>query len=193
MIVKLDNLESERKADRCHIQYLEEKVDTLEHQLYSTKLEIKNVPKILEETKEDICEIVKEISKVLKTPIERHDIRDVFRTGKKDAPTILVDFNSAYVKENVIKGARQFNNRHKENKLNTTHLKLDGPAKPVFLSEKLTPNIYSIYHLERNFARENEYKYCWTAFGKVFLRRMDGHKQIHIINEEDLHRLRQEK
>lgn len=86
VIVKMGRLESESKADRCHIQRMEETIENVERHLYSTKIEIKNVPKKQGESKNDLCELVKTTASVLNVPasvllnapIEHKDIRDVF-------------------------------------------------------------------------------------------------------------------
>lgn len=142
----------------------------------------------------DLCRIVTDLTKVLDIPGQKHEIKDVFRGGKKEGVTpIVVDFVSTMSKDAIIKGARLYNNKNGQNKLNTTHLKLDGPVKPIYLSERLTSNNQHIYYLARTFAKENRYKYCWTSHGKIFLRRDEGQRQIHIKSEADLHNLHQAK
>lgn len=193
LIVKIGQLETERRADRCLIQRLEETVENLERQLHSTRIEIKNVPKKSGESKIDLCELVKSTATALNTPIQSQDIKDVFRINKKDDPSssqIIVEFSSAITKENIIKGVRQFNIKNKTCKLNTTHLKLAGPAKPVYVTEKLTLKAQRLYYLARTFAKDNAFKYCWTSYGKIYLRQAEGGKQIPIRKEEDLDILR---
>lgn len=193
MVIKIKNLESDRKLDRCHIKQLEEKVENLERMFCSTRVEIRNIPGKLGESKEDLYRIVADTATVLELPVQRHEVKDIFRTGKKDVTSsIVVDFVSVPTKENIIRKARQFNNKNKQNKLNTTHLKIEGPKKPVYISEKLTPKSQHLYYLARNFAKDNDYKYCWISYGKVFLRQDDGKKLTLVNNEEDINSLRQE-
>lgn len=190
MVIKIENLESDRKLDSCHIKELEEKVENLERMLYSTKIEIKNIPKKLGECTEDLYKVATDIASVLELPLQRHEVKDIFRTGKTDSmSSIVVDFVSVITKQNIIKKTRHFNNNNKQNKLNTTHLKMEGPGKPIYLSEKLTPKNQRLYYLARNFAKDNEYKYCWTSYGKVYLRQDNGRKPILINCEEDLSNL----
>lgn len=193
MVIKIKNLESDRKLDRCHIKQLEEKVENLERMLCSTRVEIRNIPRKLGESKEDLYKIVTDTATVLELPVQRHEVKDIFRTGKKDViSSIVVDFVSVTTKENIIKKVRQFNNNNKQNKLNTTHLKIEGSKKPIYISEKLTPKNQHLYYLARNFAKDNDYKYCWISYGKVFLRQDDGKKLTLVNNEEDINSLRQE-
>ncbi|KAJ8704350.1 hypothetical protein PYW08_013074 [Mythimna loreyi] len=193
LIAKIGQLESERQADRCLIQRLEETVENLERQLQSTRIEIKNVPKRPGEGKIDLCELVKTTASVLGAPVQSQDIKEVFRINKKDDPSssqIIVEFSSAATKETIIKGVRQFNIKNKTCKLNTTHLKLEGPARPVYVTEKLTSKAQRLYYLARTFAKDNAFKYCWTSYGRVYLRQAEGKKQIPIRKDEDLDILR---
>lgn len=193
MMGKLQQFETERKANRSYIQQLEDRVDNLERMLFSTKLEIRNIPKQRNENKDDLCSIVVGVTNILETPIERQSIKDVFRVNNTDSrPTsIIVEFSSTTTKENILKKVRQFNNKNKSNKLNTTHLKLEGPPKPIYISEKLAPKAQRIFYHARNFAKQNGYKYCWTAFGRVYLRQDDGKQQFLIKSEADLNNLQQ--
>ncbi|CAB3248045.1 unnamed protein product [Arctia plantaginis] len=194
MKIKLSNLESERNYDRRYIRELEERVEHMERQLCSSKIEIRNLPQKQEESKKNLCAIVTKTANILGCPIDDTDIKDVFRMkNKKDSNTITVDFNSAITKENILKKARDFNKANKENKLNTTHLKINGPSKHIFVAEKLTPKTQRIYYLARCFADSHKYKYCWTSFGKVLLRKTDGERHYIIKSETDLDNLHGEK
>ncbi|XP_026328055.1 uncharacterized protein LOC113236264 [Hyposmocoma kahamanoa] len=110
MMVQLNQLESERKSDRVHIQQLEEKVENLERMLYSTKIEIRNIPKKPGENKDDLCTIITRVGNVLETPIQRQDIKDVFRVNYKDSKSsaIIVDLSSVILKENLLKKRSSF-------------------------------------------------------------------------------------
>lgn len=197
MMVHIQQLESERKADRSHIQQLEEKVDNLERMLYLTKIEIRNIIKKQDENKDDLCNIVAGIGNLLQAPIDRTDIKDVFRAGKGkgdgEKSTIVVDLLSVTKKEDILRKLRLFNKKDKENKLKTTHLKIESPPKPVYISEKLPPKAQRIYYLARGFAKENKFKYCWTSLGRVFLRENDGKQQFLIKTEDDLNKLLEKK
>lgn len=188
MVTKIESLELERKADRHHIQQLEERVEGLERLLSSTKIEIRNIPKKQGESKEDLCKFLTEnTAKALGMPIQSCDIKDVFRAGKKDDLPIIVDFVSIAKKENIIKRVRKINTK---SKLNTTHFGLDTPTKPVYIAEKLTKNTQRTFFLARTYAKNNGFKYCWTSYGQVYLRKDDGQQHIIIRSEADLNNLK---
>ncbi|CAB3231713.1 unnamed protein product [Arctia plantaginis] len=72
------------------------------------------------------------------------------------------------------------------NKLSTEHLRLGGPAKPVFVSENLTPKMKRLFFLARDFASSNQYRYCWVTNGKIYLREKQGAPHIMIKSESNL-------
>lgn len=188
--IKLAEMETERATDRRYIRDLEGKVEYMEQQLFSTKIEIRNVPQTKEESKKDLCDIVVKTADVIGYPIKSSEIKDVYRVKtKNNSTTINVDFLSAMTKDTIVKKVRKFNNLNKPDRLNTTHLKLDGPVKPIYLSEKLTPKMQRLYFLARTFASSKNYKYCWTSYGKVLMRKADGERYIIITNEAELDNL----
>lgn len=187
IIEKMDNIESERKTNVAYINQLETKVEHLERILCLTKMEMRNIPKNEGETKQDLHRIVSETSKVLEISLEKRDIKDIYRINKKGgSSSIMVDFVSVTTKENILQKARTFNRNNAQNKLNTTHLKLPGELKPIYLSESLTMKAQRLFYLARKFAGENGFKFCWTSFGKVFLRQKEGYQHIHVKNEAEL-------
>ncbi|KAL4718207.1 hypothetical protein ACJJTC_013525 [Scirpophaga incertulas] len=191
MKIKFDSLEKQRKDDRLYISQLEEKIYTLEHSQTMSKFEIRNIPKGTVETKENLCEIVLKTANVLEVPLEQHEIKDVFRTkNKTGAGNIIVDLSTTIKKEKMIKNVRKFNIKNSANKLNTSHLSLGGPQKPVFVAEYLTLKGRHLNYLARTFAQEHGYKFCWTSFGRTYLREKEGKPYIRIDSESDLTNLR---
>lgn len=184
---KVDILESEKKADRLYIQQLEDRVDSLERTLNTKKIEIRNIPLSPTVKEEDLCKIVQNATNVIGAHIEKSEIREVYCTNKKDkASRIIVELTSASTKDHIIKKARYFNSTNKQNKLNSTHLNMDGPATPIYVSEYLPPQTQHLYYLARKFAKEQNYMYCWTSFGKIFLKKNDKVKASIIKRETDL-------
>ncbi|CAB3248532.1 unnamed protein product [Arctia plantaginis] len=125
------------------------------------------------------------IGSLINVPVQVHDVRDIFRTRSKDVDSrpIIVEFTTNLLKEKFIYMQRKFN---KENKLSTEHLRLGGPAKPVFVSENLTPKMKRLFFLARDFASSNQYRYCWVTNGKIYLREKQGAPHIMIKSESDL-------
>lgn len=47
-----------------------------------------------------------------------------------------------------------------------------------------------IFYLAREFAKENNYNYCWSSRGFVYLREKENAPFIRIMNESDLDQLK---
>lgn len=191
---QLDVLEKERKENMDYIQTLENKLETLEKTQKNTCIEIKNIPLKPKETKQDLLNIINQISTSINLPIQTVNIRDAYRINTKteDNKPIIVDCNSVILKESILEYCKKFNNQHRDNKLNTSHLKISGPLKNIYISEHLTPKARRLFFLARDFAKTSDYKYCWTAGGKIYLRQREGLRSIRITTEADLVKLKVE-
>lgn len=198
VLEKLQILEEDRMKERRHIQFLEDKIVTLERKIKSTGIEIRNIPRLTNnlnkpETKLEMCELVKAIAESVGTSLQVSDIKDIYRinSNKEVAKPLIAELNSVMIKEDMLRAVKNFNKeRSKGEKLNTQHLKITGPPRPVFLSETLTFNTQKIFYLTREFARENQYSYCWTSRGIIYLRKAEGQPLIRINSETDLHKLK---
>lgn len=193
---KIGKLENQIKEDRLYITILENKIEEMQINSRKSDLELKNVPKKNNETKEDLLEMITCLSKNIDCKIEKTDIKDIYRVrGKKNEQNrtpIIVETNSTIIKNNILKMAKSFNIRHKS-KLCARHLGFRTQEDtPVFLSEHLTAKASRLYFLARELAKTKTYKYCWSAYGKVYIRKDEKSTVILIRNEDQIHQLRQE-
>lgn len=187
---KYEKLEKDSKEDRKYIKTLEETIERAERHSRATCLEIRNIPTQTAETKTNLVNTVINAGKALSLDLQPYEIKDVFRikTKSPDNKTIIVDLTSVITKDKIITAVRRFNKG--QNKLTTEHLRIQGPAKPVFISENLTAKMKRVFFLTRDFAKTNDYKYCWVSHGRVYLRRRDGSPLILISGESDLTNLK---
>ncbi|KAL4718573.1 hypothetical protein ACJJTC_002772, partial [Scirpophaga incertulas] len=82
-----------------------------------------------------------------------------------------------------------FNVRNKS-KLCAKHLGFrTDEDTPIFISEHLTRYASRLYFLARGLAKSKEYKYCWTAYGKIYVRKSDNSPIINITNEAQVQHL----
>lgn len=152
------------------------------------------VPKVLKtgnkyEVKEDLCGLVKALSKSVKFEIIDSDIRDIYRVSSKKETNkpIIVELNSVILKDKLLQAVKVFNKtKPRDEKLNTRHLHVQGPAKPVFISESLTLKAQRLFFLAREFARDNDYAFCWTSKGYVYLRKAENMPLLRSDRDEDL-------
>jgi small-conductance mechanosensitive channel len=186
---QLESLKQERKDQMTYTLTLERKIENLERQSCSTKLEIRSVPKQQNETKQSLCELTKSLCKNLNVELTDFGIKDIYRTNqkagvKKDiTSTIVVDFATVVSKENVLRNFKKLNFKEKLDRINTGLLGLPSPHKPLYISESLTPKGRRLFFLARDFAKTFGYAFCWTSYGKIFLRKSEGSPHI-LVNEE---------
>ncbi|CAG9109242.1 unnamed protein product [Plutella xylostella] len=190
---RVKKLESEKTDDIKRIHILEDKVEFLERKLRSSGIEVRNVPKRVQdkqETKEDLCQIIKDMGKTLEVGLNDSDIKDVYRINSRSVEKpIIVEFCSTLTKEKIVASAKKFNKgKTLHEKLNTGHLNFKE-KKPVFVSESLTPRTQKLFYIAREFSKANGYSFCWTSRGTVFLRKSENMPQIRIEHESELNNL----
>lgn len=197
LIKRIDVLESEKRKDRQYINSLEDKIELLERKTRSSCVEVRNIPKITDETshesKNHLCKVLKNLADLVRLPIGDSEIKDIYRTSntKDSARPIIVEFSSVLKKEALISAIKTFNkNKPNADKLNTTHLGIAVPKKGIFVSETLTPKTQRLFYLAREFAKENNYDFCWTSRGIVYLRKSEKKPFNRIISENDLSNLK---
>lgn len=191
--MKVESLEVQNKANHEYISLLEHKVEDLQRSLRKSSIEIKNVPKKSQESKDDLIKMVTTLSSNINLQMKNNDIKDIFRlTGRGEAnknPPIILEFGSTLLKNDFLKKTKQFNIRNKS-KLCAKHLgHTTNEDTPVFVSEQLTAKGARLFFLARDLVKSKKYKYCWTSFSRVFVRRDDNSQIIHIINESQVQQL----
>lgn len=188
MLEKFKKIEDARTNDRKYIQNLEGKVEHLERKLRCTSVEIRNIPTTGKESKDTLMDMVIKTGNLVNVDIKPQDFKDIFRTNHKNGKTaIIADLNSTLLKEKLLKSINVFNgSKPRESKLNTTHLNINGPKTPIYISENLSAKTRKLFILSKEFALRNNYKYCWISYGQIYLRKNDGDARTKIESEADL-------
>ncbi|CAH2088743.1 unnamed protein product [Euphydryas editha] len=193
---KIEQLEVRLKQDREQIIILEDKIEELQREQRKANIEIKNMPKLPTESKEDLINMVVSLSKSLNSGIKKDDIKDIYRLkGKRDSnktnTPIIVELSSSILKSDILKSCKTYNIKNKE-KLRAKHL---GATKneetPVFISEQLTAKGARLHFVARDLAKSKDYKFCWTSYGRVYLRKNENTPVIIVKNESQVHSLMQ--
>ncbi|XP_073955681.1 uncharacterized protein [Choristoneura fumiferana] len=190
---QIDTLHRERKEYLFTIEELEKKVLDLQLSSRCSSVEIRNVPATENESAADLTQIVSSLGKVLST--STNGIRDIYRVpGKPDTiKPIVVEFNSVDVKNKVITAAKTYNKgRSKDDRLNTSHIGLSKVRQPIYVAEHLPSSIKKLFFLAREFSNRNNFRFCWSSNGKVFLRKEQGAKYIVVKSEQTLRDLQKE-
>ncbi|CAH0674035.1 unnamed protein product [Spodoptera exigua] len=193
---KHEVLENQAREDRSHIKILEEKIESIQTSNQKTNFVIKNVPRKQGEAKEDLIEMVMCLSKHLDCPIAKHDIKDVYRVRGKNSEKlntpIIVETGSTLLKTDIIKMGKAFAIKT-NSKLSGKHLGLKSDSYadiPVFLSDHLTPKSSRLHFLARDLTKSGMFKFCWTSYGKVLLKKDEQSATILVTSEHQIHQLR---
>ncbi|KOB66608.1 Zinc finger DNA binding protein [Operophtera brumata] len=125
--------------------------------------------------------------------INKPDIRDIYRVrGKKEGPQntpIIVETSSTLLKTDILKMSKNFNVKHKT-KLRALHLGFrTSEDTPIYVSEQLTARGSRLHFLARDLAKSKQYKFCWTAYGKVYVRKAENTPIIAIKTEAQVQQL----
>lgn len=192
---KVTNLEQQAKKDGEYITLLESKIEDIQRTSKKNIVELKNVPKSKTETKDDIVNMVTQLGRSIDCNINIGDIKDIFRArGKKDGQSngpIIVELASTILRTSILKKSKSFNIRNKS-KLRAKHLGFKKEEEtPIFVSEHLTAKASRLYYLARDLAKSKDYKFCWTSFGRVLVRKDENAPIITITNESQVSYLMQ--
>lgn len=191
---QIHRLEELRCEDRKKITILEEKLETMQIDFGKTNFEVKNVPKIPSESKEDLVDMVLCLSQTIGAKVRKEDIRDIYRVrGKKEGTQntpIIVETSSTMLKTEVLKLCKIYNIKQKT-KLSAKHLGMKTQCDtPVFVSEQLTAKAARLYFLARDLVKDKSFKFCWTAYGKIYLRKTENSPIFQIKAEHQIQELR---
>lgn len=183
---KIAKLERENKSLSAEIVTAQSRIDTIERYMTKSSIEIRDVPKQNNETKEVLYGMITQLSKTLNIQFNRSDIRDVSRSPSKkeqQLSTVVVEFTNTLTKAQYLNMARDYNKKNKNNKLDNTHLGLPEPKSPIYIGELLTPAAKKLFYLTRTFVKESHFNYCWTTEGKIFIKENNDSPYFQIKNE----------
>lgn len=187
----VENLGKERINLLNHIEDLERKVMDIQVGSRSSTIEIRNLYPA-EKNSPPLPSLIVDTCKALDLDVLPSDVRDVYSIPNKegDKRSIIAEFQTVTLKNSVLAAVRKFNkNRANSEKLNTEHIGLSGTRTPIYISDRLSGTTRKLFFESRTFANANGYKFCWTANGKVLLRKEEGQKSITIQSKHCLEKL----
>lgn len=194
---KINSLENKDKENKQYITILESKIEDLQLTNRKDNFVLKNVPRKSNESKEDLLEMVMCLSKNIDCKIDKNDVKDIYRVraknnGNQSSP-IVVETGSTLLKTSILKMVKAFNIQH-NSKLCAKHLGFRVQEDtPIFVSDHLTAKASRLHFLARDLTKSGAYKFCWTAYGKVYLKKEEQSPTIIIKSEDQVHKLLQEK
>ncbi|KAJ8731537.1 hypothetical protein PYW07_004701 [Mythimna separata] len=191
--LKIKLLETQAKEDRKYITLLENKLEETQLGTRKSNFVIKNVPRKNNESKEDLIGMAMCLSQNLDCKISRYDIKDIYRVRGKTTDIqntpIIVETGSTLLKAEIMTMGKAFNIKHKS-KLCCKHLGFKTQEDtPIFIAEHLTPKASRLHFLARDLTKSGAYKFCWTAYGKVYLKKDEQSQPITVRSEDQVHQL----
>lgn len=191
---KIELLEVQSKKDKQYITVLEDKIEDIQRENRKSNIEIKNIPCDPKETREDLLNMVLCLSKNINCNITKSDIKDIYRIKtKKDNtnPPVIIETSSTILKSDIIKQCKSFNVKNKQ-KLRAKHLGFTKHEEtPVYIAEQLTAKGARLFYLARDLAKSKLFKFCWTFYGRVYVRKCENSPIIRVNNEAQIHHMRE--
>ncbi|PZC82791.1 hypothetical protein B5X24_HaOG209576 [Helicoverpa armigera] len=184
--MEVELLRKERREQQTYIECLEQRIVDLQHKSRSSAIELRNIPQATAESSTTLTKTVCQAGAAVGVHINESELRDIYRLPNKSATStsprpIVAEFTTVQTKQTLLSAVRAFNKgRGKDDKLNTTVMGLSGDRLPVYISDHLPACTKKLFYQAREFAAKYSFKYCWIANGNIFLRKIDGDKQILI-------------
>lgn len=182
---KTDDLEvsnkdliNENSEMKTEIGSLKQEITDLKQYSRNTNIEISNLP---ESENENLPEIVSKIENYLDLKFS-DKISAIHRvpTFQKDRTRpIIVQFISKIYRNEILRKA-------KEKNLTSAIINPRLQDVPIYFNEHLAPENKRLFFQSRKFKAENNFKYCWSREGKIFLRQNESSRVFRIQKIEDL-------
>lgn len=171
----------ENRTLKCQIA--EMKSDLVDLQQYSRRLnvEISNMPEVPEE---NTAEVARNIMKALDVDLINSvtTVHRVPTVKKGKIKPIIMQFNSLNSKSDFMKAA-------KLKRINAKSVDSNIEEIPVYINDHLCSELKKLLYDCKIFKRENNFKFCWSKGGKIFLRKTEGSKIYRIKTNSDLNNI----
>lgn len=158
-------------------------LDDQEQYIRRDCLEIRGVPT---SSSEDTNEIVKNIGSLVDVCIEDKDISISHRikSGTIAISPIIVKFTRRGVGDNLYKARTKLKNITSGN----LGLGRQGGNK-IFIQESLTSSRKDLFHDCNEFKKKFKFRYIWSYYGNIFLRKDEASPSVKICSPKDLAKL----
>lgn len=179
---QMKKLSEENDNLKTTIKDLGNRLTIMEQQTRMCNIELQCLP---EHKTENLVTIVTQIASVSGMKLQEGDIFKCTRIAKinpdnKRPRSVVVRFSTPRIRDTFMASVKQYNRKHRDNKLNTSHIGIGGEKKPIFVVDHLSPEIKKIHALARETAKKLQYKFVWTKNGRVFMRKTETSEHIMI-------------
>ncbi|XP_026313609.1 uncharacterized protein LOC113225508 [Hyposmocoma kahamanoa] len=180
------------KSDTTHLSTtvttLTERLNNLEQHLRETNLEIQGVP---QRKDENIVEVIKKVADVVSFRLDDRDILNCTRVASmnKDSKrprAIVVKLCSTRRRDEFYSAVVRYNKAHSNSKLSSLSLGFGGDPSIIYISEHLSPVNKALHYATRIKVKELSYKFLWVRNGRIFVRKDEVSRFIHVKNQQTL-------
>ncbi|KAG7301979.1 hypothetical protein JYU34_013429 [Plutella xylostella] len=184
----IKQLEADNTKLNSTVKDLSGRLHLVEQHMRENNIEINGIP---ENRSENLVECFNQLAVVVDNPLKKEDIVNVTRVAKinKDSAqprAIIVKLCKKEDRDSVLAAVSTFNKKNPKDKLNSRQLGYEGPQKPVFVSEHLTPTNKSLHAAARIKAREVGYKFVWFKNGRIYVKKDETSQRYTIHNLDSL-------
>lgn len=163
---------------------LKRELHELQQQTKMRDLEIVGIP---EAKNENITKIVQQVSSMLSFPNIEACVENVYRVhsspkDKKSRP-IVVSFKNKVYRNEFMKAYKGSKN------LKAADFGFNQTESKVYVDESLSTFNRSLFYMARQFAKSNNFKFCWIQDCKILLRKDEKSKIFHVTSSEQLENL----
>lgn len=184
-------LQSESNKLRTTVNALTDRLNQMEQVMRESNIEIQGVP---EHKAENVISIVKQLANVVSYKLSDADILHCTRVASmnkqsKRPRTIVAKLRSTRCRDELYSSVSKYNKANAKDKLNSSLLGIAGEKTSVYVSEHLSPINKALHAAARIKAKEMGYMFVWVRNGRIFMRKNETSRFIHVRNEGTLSEL----
>ncbi|XP_060810014.1 uncharacterized protein LOC132904106 [Amyelois transitella] len=188
---RIQGLESECARLQGDVDKLDSRLKTFKKSSRNLNIEILAVP---ESKNENVMMLFKQLCDVVSVTLDDSSIQACRRVAKMDRKSnrprnILVTLTTPRLRDSLLSAVHRYNKGHPKDLLNSTHLGISGDSQRVYVTEHLSPDCKLLHAATRKFAKENEYKYVWVKYGRIYIRKDDSANSVLIKGLNTLEKL----
>lgn len=177
-LLKEEQTRTRKELDRLSEEKGRQKQDKLENNIVVCGIPVDG------KREEDLKGLVLDIGKKLKVNIEEGDV-NCMSVGKEEKQRLRVIFKKKELKYEIMKAKKSV-------ALNTRDLGLQED-KIIYINHDLTWENQLLFSKVRESKDRLKYKYAWFSRGKIWIRKTDTSKPVHIDSEKTIQNLLQNK
>lgn len=176
------SLEQENRELKKSLNDYKLQLDNLEQYNRNKNIQIDGIPEV---TNEKMSDIVKKLENVSDIPIDfSNDIQAIHRlpTRREKGPKpIVIQFTNRQTRDAVLRKCKKL-------RVKSTDFVVDVPEANVYINAHLTPHNKNLLFYAKKL-REYGWSFIWTVEGKVFVKKSESDRKIHVTSIEQIDKL----